>query len=523
MIFKRQYKKTQEQLSFVSMDREQFEQWSLVLLSKPLGEACQELLIALIELQQLKSNLSLRFEFIQLIHNPTVYLLNDLENLIKNQATNYNIDLTLVKELLIDIRCYFIRVYVDFSQDIYQILKEKRLPVWNFVAKYQLKKYHTQTVYYALQQMSILMYQQQHFHQDVLPDQWLTTHQLYQMALHLEEHLSPMMKNMSYQPEFTLNSIEQTYMQILLFDIISHAQLLEHEIDKLYQCSFNWVTKMSLQHEEYKNSKYKVALSRDVAPMVHNDANRLVNVDLFIEFDELVLYLSSQHYNNKNQDELTPALKFHVEYKLINQYERKYERYEYSAVLDIYVGYHQAYQFLTRNDINKQNQFLYHIVRYQANVTDKSINGYKIYWNDEIPYELKKGAYLLLSEQNNKQQEDVVWQSAIIRWIRHLGINQVEMGVEVLSRSQVTGYIRFKEITEPVILIRKHVQKNNMWSVLLKSDTRIPNGVTVELHIQQKNIQILLSKALLVSQNFVQSDIKLQENHENEILSVIFE
>lgn len=188
----------------------------------------------------------------------------------------------------------------------------------------------------------------------------------------------------------------------------------------------------------------------------------------------------------------------------------------FSDILNVLSQQNRSQEYVARHN-------LYH---YSVEVLDKSKSGYKIRWQDNIPFLLKKGNLLLIKEKDDDGRMNI-WQTAMIRWVQKVAETTVEIGVEIIARHQLIVQIenQSRTVIEPALLIySRHSIKGEQYALILAKNSQLHHrGQSFNMIIRQINIPIKLKlNNYSFDSHYVQKyDIKLQKIEESDILSQI--
>lgn len=535
-VFNFYYQKKRLKLSQVDLDKNAIYGWIHYLETLPLGHACQKLLIMLLEVLQLKHSIFFRASLMDDLSATALKIMMKLEHYLHQQEYLKNdVRYTQMVQLFTGLRGLFIQNYFRLHQEAFDIIKTRRVPFWNFSRLGRIKRIFLHTSKVILENFSTLIYQQHSLDVAYLSKQWAILHQVYAncLAMKLEKDLvyttsMSLLKPYNVSSEIFVqlkyaqrveksSSIELLYKQIIVFSIICQRQLNLEDIEQLYSFSKQWAEYVDLHESDKGKYKYKIKLFSDLSPVENTVENSYIQADLYVRFERLTQVIAFKYNYEKNMSSL---LNFRIQQVLLQSHERRYQRYRYYSNLDIYLGFYSAYRYLQRNHVEQVHQARYDIIRYHAEVEDKSAKGYKAIWLDDVPKNLRTGEYILLKEQTDVEST-LGWQSGVIRRVSKMLDGKVELGIEVLSLAQVLCEISYAETTMSAILAYQH-SDGERWLLIFPMGNNVPIAQRVELVVQQKKMQIYVSKALLTTQNFVQSEIRLHQRQDIEVLRAIF-
>lgn len=497
-----------ERLSFCATDVQALQTWLQQQATLPLGDRSQAYLMALLELQQLQCDELQRFAYMQAFHAVLQVLIDDvIVVLAQHQYMKFSPRYEQMATLLLLLKGHCIRLYIQIAQGLYRAVGELQFEFRNLWHLHHIKNSCRKAIVYALQQCSRLLYVQHAFYLTIPTGQWKRIHQLYMWSELLG--LAKQRVNVQHNGEMQAWTAEQYYMQIHLFAILSHQQLAYDDIVTLYDLSFEWLPLLKLYRAESSQAKYKINTSSDQAAVLNttHTATTPNEADVYLDCQDLIDELKHQTLFEGNLP-INTALKFHLQYLFIHNNERKDERYQYSAKLDAYAHYTSIIRFLLKDELVKQNHYLYQVLRYEVEVLDKSLNGYRLLWKDELPERLSKGTYLLLREQTLAGNDDTLttayddvaqqhtWQSAIVRWVRKQQ-QHIEMGVEVLARQQWACELYFQQQRQSAILLYKASEQGAAWSVMVSDYDRSMLQQQASIQLGEQRVQLNIVSELL--------------------------
>ncbi|NUG80577.1 GTPase, partial [Acinetobacter bereziniae] len=456
-----------ESLSFANPSVDSVSAWVATLSIMQLGDTSESVLNAICEIAELNCSEMLRFDLIQVLHPITESILSSLEKSILNQGLSQTDRIEHIIDLSSRIRTYFANVYINIVQRSHQTLTSSKFSFFNFKQKRNLQTARTLATFYALEQLGLLLVQQQMIYSGPLTHQWLTTHHLYELAVKNQEFSINI--NQLQGTHFTIHNIQQAYAQVLLLDIFNTHQIRPSETQALYQCTFDWVKLVQILPRETSLSRYIVDGSKDIPPIYNRKQHANFHTSLYIstqnllEHINLTIHKETEYLSKNEQIYLSAALKFHVQNVLGTTIERRHERYEYSAQLQICFSLQTAHFYLSKaknfyETLNLNNNYAFQSESnihssistgsstgsnlsqiksldreakqiYQAQVLDISVNGYRIRWSNEAPRNLRTGEFILINESLNNK-----WKGAIIRWIKQSIQKTYEVGLEVLAQ-----------------------------------------------------------------------------------------
>nr|WP_174506203.1 GTPase [Acinetobacter sp. Marseille-Q1620] len=544
---------TRETLSFAAPNVNAVSTWALSLSIMPLGDASRAILNALLELSELQCTETLRFDLIQALHPNIENILTSLEKFFFNQSLIHSDRNEHIIELGLNIRGYFICIYLDIVRRSDEQLSQTKFTLLSLIQKKHLKTARLLSTYYALQQLSSLLYKQQMLYTSAITQQWIIIHSLYDLAFKNNEAFVNI--NLIQGTHYSLNNIYQVYAQLLLLDIFNTNQIRPDEIQALYQCSFDWAKMIQITPKETSLSRYFVNKKIDHASIYNKKNNQGLNAHLFIETQYLLEHINTtiiqdENYISKVEKQfLTPALKFHVQNVLGTTSERRHERYEYSAQLKICFSLLAAHYFLShsktfsesllayqkfflhsdlsnritvldQNDLSlPPNRLLDRECKqvYHTEVLDISLNGYRIRWTGDTPRSLRTGEFILVSETINQK-----WKGAVVRWIKQASNKSLELGLEVLGQDVFACAVRLQADLQnmnyqPALFIQNCQLENNEYSLILPNLSIFKEKQNIQLRLADHEMKIRLEKALLITQSFIQFSFNLI-NSEQQLL-----
>lgn len=538
-VFEYYYSKKRNQLSLVELDESSVQKWIKDVEQAPLGEASQQVFIMLLEVLQLRHTIVFRLELLDYIAPITLKVIQRLEYQVHQQEyLKQDVRYTQMIELLFGLRGLFIQNYVRINQEATNKLKNHKIPVWNISKRKKIQNIMLHSAKMILESCSVLVYQQHSLDLPYLNKQWYVLHQVYVNTwllglglypLHITKYIIQPIekfdalshhKKTLKQPktEIVLSNIDYLYKQILIFSIVCQRQLNTSDIEQLYDFTYDWAEYVDFTQKEQAHSKYKINFFEDMLPLENTQENQKVPAEMYVSLERLVQVVSLRYnYSRK----MSSMLNFRIQQVLLQSHERQYQRYRYYSNLDLYLGFVDSYRYLQQHsEANHQVRTRYDIVRYHAEVEDKSAYGYKAIWLDDIPSHLKVGEYVLLKEQSDVESK-IGWQSGVIRRASRMLTGKMEIGVEILAREQKVCEIRFYNTSSPAVLLYQY-SEGERWSLIFPVDSKVPLGQKISLLVEQKEMQIYVSKALLSTQNFVQSEFKLHQDQDVEFLRAIF-
>ena len=551
--FKSPRKLTLDRLSFCHATVDDLRHWTVALSVMPLGDAAQAILKAVLEISELKCEETLRFDLIQVLQPNIENVLHSLEKFFFDKNLIHTDRNEQIIELGNCLRGLTIAVYADIARRSNQQIAQKKLPLFAIKQKNNLKIARQLATYYALQQMCILLYKQQTLYSDSINYQWVLAHTLYDIANKNNEIFLNI--NQIQGTHLPVNNIAQIYAQLLLLDIFNTNQIRPTEIRALYYCSQDWAKMIQILPKETSLSRYFVNKKLDHAVIYNQKHNQGMDAHLFIETQGLLEHINKtivQEEDNITKTErqyLTSALKFHVQNILSSSNERRHERYEYSAQLRICFSIFAAHYYLSNRigfseTIMNAQSFTLHSASntqntieqspltptpaklldqdskqiYITEVLDISVNGYRIHWTGETPRNLRTGEFILVSENNNRK-----WKGAIIRWIKQASNKSLELGLEVLGQDTFACAVRLQADLQnlnyqPALLIQNHQLEYNKISLIIPNLSLFKEKQNIQLRLGKHEFQIQLTKAVIITQSFIQFDFELLNNTQHYLI-----
>ncbi len=182
--------------------------------------------------------------------------------------------------------------------------------------------------------------------------QWLIANQLYETAVQYKYHLTNI--NHIQGVQHPLANITQAYAQLILLDIFNTNQIRQSEIQALFQCSFDWARMIQILPKDTASTKYVVDPTKDHPPVYNKKQSSNFNPSIFISTQALLehvtatMHKNAQYMSKNEKIYLSPALKFHVQTILGTTAQRRHERYEYNAALQICFGLSTAHFYLSK-------------------------------------------------------------------------------------------------------------------------------------------------------------------------------
>ncbi|WP_111892513.1 GTPase [Acinetobacter sp. MB5] len=545
------------ELSFCAANVKGIQEWLLRLPSIHLGDSSKSLLNAVIEILELKCEEPLRFELIQSLHLSLEQVLGTLEKYFLSDVASVMNHNESIVELAQQFRCYMARTYIHIAFESHAQLISKQFSLFAFRQKKQLQDIRSLSTYYALQQLSLLKFQQQVLYKSSLVGQWRIGHQLFILAEYNDFHLEDI--NYLHGSINQLTNIYQVYNQINLLDILNTHQIRPIEIQSLYQCTYQWVQLLELTKKESTTSRYIIDPNKDFPPVLNNMEIKKGSDCYFIETQALLDHINLANLpQNRNispteKHYLSSSLIFHVQNVLNNIPERRYERYDYISTIQLAFGLQSAHYYLSHathfedtlqlnsrvhlqqnnskflsgwNDepSSSNHKSLYSVLDQETKqihtctVMDISINGYRIRWTGDVPKQLRAGEFILVQE--NAQSP---WRGGVIRWLKQASTKHLEFGIEILSQDltpcavQLSGD-RNTVLYHHAILLSNQVLNKTHLSIVVPGHQTFKPQQGINLRLDNQQIKIYLNDIKLISQSFSQFDFELLNDNEQVIL-----
>ncbi|MCG2574481.1 GTPase [Acinetobacter sp. ME22] len=545
------------ELSFCTASVKGMQEWLLRLPSIHLGDSSKSLLNAVIEILELKCEEQLRFDLIQSLHLSLEQVLGTLEKYFLSDVASIMNHNESIVELAQQFRCYIARIYIHIAFEAHTQLNSKQFSLFAFRQKKQLQEIRSLSTYYALQQLSLLKFQQLVLYKSSLVGQWRIGHQLFILAEYNDFHLEDI--NHLHGSINQLTNIYQLYTQINLLDILNTHQIRPIEIQALFQCSYQWVQLIQIINKESANSRYIIDPNKDFPPVLNNTQLKKGEDCYFIETQALLEHINLANLPQNKQISptekhyLSSSLIFHVQNLLNNIPERRYERYDYVSNIQLAFGLQSAHYYLSHATHFEDTLLLESKVHLQQNnskfmtswsndstptnskslyptldqdtkqihsctIMDISINGYRIRWTGHVPKQLRTGEFILVQE--NAQSP---WRGGVIRWIKQASNKHLEFGVEILSQDLTPCAVQLSAdrntvFFHPAILLCNEVLNKNHLTIVVPGHQTFKPQQGVNLRLANKQIKIYLNDAKLISQSFSQFNFELLNDDEQGIL-----
>ena len=541
-----------DKLSFCDSNTKSLNEWISTLAIMQLGDTSKALFSALLELSELECSETLRFDLIQTLHPTIENVLGSLEKNFFNQGVITSDRNEHIIELAMLLRCYFAAIYINIVRRSSDQLEHQKFSFFALNQKKNLQTARTLATFQALQQLTQLLYQQHMLYSEPVAGQWLIAHQLYDAAVTHKYHHTTL-EQPAGKP--SLNNVAQAYAQLILLDIFNTNQIRQSEIQALFQCSFDWAKMLQLLPKETELTKYVVDTSKDHPPIYNKKQSSGFNPNIFISTNSLLdhvtatLHKNAEYISKNEKIYLTPALKFHVQTILGTTAERRHERYEYSAQLNICFGLLTAHFYLSKaknfaetlqlehgyglqsesrflsswdkkESSDNQESSIQRLSReskavYQADILDISVNGYRIKWTTEAPKNLRTGEYILVKETSHGH-----WRGGVIRWLKQSSEKSLELGLEVLAQDIFPCAVRIQSDRHvsnyhPALILKNHNLDETKTTIILPGSQIFREQQAIHLRLGKEEVKVYLLTAQLITQSFVQFDFELL-NEEDE-------
>lgn len=548
-----------EKLSFCPTTAKGLQEWVAGISILQLGNSSKSLFNALLEISELKCSEMLRFDLIQILHPTLENILTSLEKHFFNQGLISTDRNEHIIELAILLRSHFAKIYIDIAKRSDTQLHQQKFSIFSFKKKKSYQTVRIASVYYAIQQLSLLLYQQHLLYTTPMYGQWLAAHQLLKNAFDQNFYLTNINQLLGTQHQ--LPTIAQAYAQLILLDIFDTHQLRPAEIQGLYLCSFDWAKLVHVLPKETTLSRYIVDAEKDHPPIFNTRQSNHFNAQIFISSQSLLEHLNetqtkANSFLSANEKLfLTPALHFHIQNLLTNTTERRHERYEYSAQLNICFGLGVAHFYLSKGknfvetlalqdggDYRFQNEAGFINASesaaplvdgiqntkaldreskqiYSTEVLDISVNGYRIKWTGVTPANLKTGEFILVQENAQSQ-----WRGGVVRWIKQSTEKSLELGLEVISQEMFpcAAYVRVDKHTnnyQAALLVRNSQLDEVSTSIILSGSQLFREKQTIYLRLAKEELKIYLTKAQIITQSFIRFDFELLDEEKADVVN----
>ena len=534
-----------DKLSFCPTNAKGLQEWLSGVSILQLGTSSKSLFNALLEVSELKCQEMLRFDLIQILHPTLDNILASLEKHFANQSLITTDRNDQIIELAMLLRSHFAKIYIDIAQRSHQQLSQQKFSIFSFGHKKSLQTARMASNYYALQQLSMLLYQQQMLYSTPIPGQWLAAHQLIECAVQHNFYQSNL--NQLLGTQHPLSTVAQAYSQLILLDIFNTNQIRPAEIQGLFLCSFDWAKLVQILPKETTLSRYIVDAEKDHPPVFNTRQPDHFHASIFISTQDLLEHLTetqtkNAQYLSKNEKLfLTPALHFHIQNLLTNNTERRHERYEYSAQINICFSLSAAHFYLSKGktlqetldveanySLHNESSFINSMESnmqaslsnakaldreakqiHSAEVLDISVNGYRIKWTGETPAQLKTGEFILVQENAQSQ-----WRGGVIRWIKQSAEKSLELGLEILTQDMFpcAAHVRTDRNThnyQPALLVQTSQLDQIATTLILPGSNLFREKQTIHLRLGKEELKVYLTKAQLITQSFIRFEYEL--------------
>ncbi len=553
-IFQTPTELTRDQLSFCPTTAKALQEWVSGISILQLGNSSKSLFNALLEISELKCTETLRFDLIQVLHPTLENVLTSLEKHFVNQGLITSDRNDQIIELAMLLRSHFAKIYIDIVKRCNHQLTHQKFSLFSLGKKKSIQTARMVSIYYALQQLSLLLYQQHMLYSTPDTGQWLAAHQLLECAIENNFYQSNINQVLGTQHE--IQNIAHAYAQLILLDIFNTHQIRPAEIQGLYLCSFDWAKLVQILPKETTLSRYVVDASKDHPPIFNSHQGENFQPSFYISTQNLMEHLThtqsknAQYLSRNEKLFLTPALHFHIYNLLSNNIERRHERYEYSAQINICFGLTVAHFYLSKGknfnetleleanyNFQSESSFVSSMENaipsgfssikaldretkqiHSAEVLDISVNGYRIKWTGITPANLKTGEFILVQEKSQRQ-----WRGGVIRWIKQSTDKSLEIGLEVLAQElfPCAAYSRTERHHvnyQPALLVKMTQLDQVTTSVIVSGSQMFREKQTIHLRLGQKELKIYLTKAQLITQSFIRFDYELLNDQEEEMI-----
>ena len=545
---------SRDELSFSESNVKAVSEWVSSLSIMQLGDTSKALFSALIELSELNCPETLRFDLLQTMHPMLNNVLGSFEKHFIHQGLISTDRNEHIIELAILLRKHFAGIYIDIVRRSTEQLEQNKFSFFALHKKKNLQTARTLAIFYALEQLTELLYQEHLLYSEPMIGQWFIAHYLYDVALTSNINLTNINQLQGTQNQ--LNNITQAYARLILLGILNTNQIRQTEIQALYQCSYDWAKMLQIYPKETTLSKYIIDTKKDQPPVYNKQQNDGYSPSIYVVIQNLLDHITSTlHRNNDylSQTEkiyLSPALKFHIQNILGTVAERQHERYEYSAQLQICFSLLTAHFYLSKaKNFNETLQLDSHYALqnsskaasgltqqetsslpnnqrlnreakliYQTEVLDISVNGYRIKWTEEAPKNLRTGELILVKENTHNQ-----WRGGVIRWIKQSTEKSLEIGLEILAQEIFPCAVRVQADRHshnyhPALLMQSQNLDQVKTTLILPGSQIFREQQGVHLRLDKEEFKLYLLKAQLVTQSFIQFDFEFLDDQQQNIL-----
>ena len=528
-----------ESFSFCPTHLDGLKEWVANLSLNYLGTSSKQLFIALKEIASLQCTEIERIDYLQTIHSPLLQVLNSIEQHISPQgALNTDRNQHII-ELAFSIRSLLAKCYVDIVERSTQQIKTSKYHFFKLHRNSAANHVRTVATYYAMQQFSALFYLQYLLYSSPFTGQWQRTHYLMQQAVDANFHHVNI--NQLLNTRYPLNSINQCYLQLILLEILRTHQLRYGEIKGLYNCTFDWVQYIQISKKPSSEARYLIDFKLDSPPQFNAQKVEQLQGKFFISTQALLDHLSEiQHkkstpLTSSENKFLTPALHFHIQNQLQNQIERQHARYAYSGQIKVCFGLAVTHYYLSKQknfvetihysenypnaaNLNQSDSYKPQSqwvlldkeakTIHKAEVTDISVNGYRLKWTETNTQYLKSGELIIVQEAHHN-----LWRCGVIRWIKQNSESHLEFGVEIFSHDIIPCAVKNSDDEnqsfQPALLIQSTILDQMQTSLIIPGTFASKEKNVLTLKLGDELVKVYLSKAQLITQSFVRYEYEL--------------
>lgn len=206
-----------DKLSFCPTNAKGLQEWLNGISILQLGTSSKALFNALLEISELKCQEMLRFDLVQILHPTMESVLTSLEKHFTNQSLITTDRNDQIIELAMLLRSHFAKIYIDIAKRCNQQLNQQKFSIFSFGHKKSLQTARIASIYYALQQLTLLLYQQHMLYATPTAGQWIAAHQLIECAI--EHNFYQSNVNQLLGTQHQIANIAQAYAQLILLDI----------------------------------------------------------------------------------------------------------------------------------------------------------------------------------------------------------------------------------------------------------------------------------------------------------------
>lgn len=552
---------TRSKLSFSAATIKDVTDWTMIVNNMQLGDRAAALLGAMTELSQLDCTEILRFNLLQILHPSIEHILKALEHHFIYKKQSYTDRQNHLIELHTSLQLSFVHLYIDICYRSHNQLAQVKTKLFQISPKKSLKTTRLLASFYALQQLSLLLIQQQKRYVTPFIDQWRYTHALYRMAVQHRDHFINV--NQLQGTHYPIANIHHAYIQILLIEIFNRFQIRPVEIEALYQCSFEWVKYVELTETPSASSRYMIDSSLDHPPqsiknLEYNHSDVYMSTQALLEHINNIIQHNSKVMSKTEQHFLSTSLQFHVQNVLGSRHsERRHQRQSYHAEVEVAFDVDTTYFYLSQQyrpdqlqqdadaattastrpafddlDLSLSNHDFIEaafaaeldreaIQRYRAQVLDMSPGGYRLHWEIESLHKLHTGQFIQLREQNHDY-----WKVGIIRWIKRSLMKTYAVGIEILSARVLPCLIepiQQNQLSNDQIqpehrlelpiqaLVLQHQQDSAIsFSLIFNDANRLQQDQDYQLTFMHLHIKVKVQATLLVTHSCIQYQCLLQ-------------